>query len=179
MRTQSSSENTGWQNPPATNELAAIYIGRCLVDSDISPQDKEKVRKNLASFEGVNIVYPQNTADTLNIVVPEFPKFDEAMAQAIEDGQLESVSGGEGILALFGAIGIGFASAVGATTILAGGTIGAGAIAIGATIVIGTTVAGLAVGLGVAAGVGVGIAAGLGAFDGSGSGGDVGIGLVE
>ncbi len=146
---------------PATNELAAVMIGCDMTDSNVNMKDKAALKKLMASFEKVEVVYKQNTADELNIVVPDFPEFDRALQEMhLPEEQLESIVGGEGglvvlgtILTLIGSLGASTAAIFGVTV---GGTasvvVGAAVLTIGAVGIAGAVTA---VGLGVAAGVGV------------------------
>jgi len=154
---------------PTCNEMVAVLVGSDLVDSGVPESNKAALRKYLAGFEGIDVVYKQNTADEVNIVVPEYPAFDKWLAEMDEE-QLQSIVGGEGIIAgiisliAVGLTTLGAAVAMKVTGLAVTGVVGA---VIGTAIV--STVAG-AVGfsiLCVAAGVGVGIAAGVGAFDGN------------
>ena len=141
------------------NELVAVLIGADMTDKSVLAKDKAALKELMDRFEKVNVVYPQNTANEVNIVVPEFPEFDKALRQMhLSEEELEQVVGGEGALAIIlrglGAIGAGVAGIFGATV---GGT---AAVAIGVTVI---AVSALAV-AGAVTGVGVGIAAGVGAF---------------
>lgn len=154
------------------NEMAAVGIGKFLTDAATSAEDKARMEKVLTGFDQINIVYQQNTADAVHIVVPDFSDFDEAVSQAraLADKELEQVSGGEigwTVGMFFGTFGVAIASALSLNAVAAGGALGAGAIAIGAAVVLGSTAAGLTALAGVGAGIGVGIAAAVGAFDGN------------
>jgi len=144
------------------NELVAVMIGADMTDESVPEKDKTALKEMLGRFENVNVVYQQNTADEMNIVVPEFPEFDRALQEMrLSEEELEQVVGGEGALAVIliglGAVGAGFAGIFGAT--VGGGA----AVALGVTVIT-TAALGIA---GAVAGVGVGIAAGVGAFDNS------------
>lgn len=141
------------------NELVAVLIGADLTDESVPAKDKAALKELMGRFEKVNVVYQQNTANEVNIVVPEFPEFDKALQQMhLTEEELEQVVGGEGglaaILIAIGAIGAGVAGIVGKTV---GGT---AAVALGVAVIATAT---LTV-TGAVAGVGVGIAAGVGAF---------------
>ncbi len=178
---------------PLLNEIASIVIGLVLTSPDVSEEDKAAARKDMASLENLDIVYKQNTADELNVVVPYFPELDVVMRSMTEE-ELEQLSGGDIIASVvflvsgtlasigfacgfsgLGAVGIAAATTVGGFAL--GGTLGA--VAAGAAIVgaVGGIAAGVVAVVGAAAGVG--IAAGLGAFSGSGSGAPVNIGLAS
>lgn len=145
------------------NELVAVLIGADMTDESVPMEDKTALKEMMGRFEKVNVVYQQNTANEVNIVVPEFPEFDKALQEMrLSEEELEQVVGGEGVIAviltLLGVIGAGVAGVVGAKV---GAT---AAIAIGVAVVAAATAGiGLAVG-GVVGGIGVGIAAGVGAF---------------
>lgn len=155
---------------PACNELVAVLIGYDMSEPEVPVSDKAALKEFLGRFEGVDIVYKQNTADEINIVVPEFPEFDKWLsAMEMDEEYLEYIVGGEGIVA-----GIIALVSVGLTTIgaavamkVAGAAVGGvTAAVIGATVI---SSVGAAVGvtvLATVAGIGVGIAAGCGAFTG-------------
>ncbi|MDD9807465.1 MAG: hypothetical protein OXU34_04225 [Gammaproteobacteria bacterium] len=141
------------------NELVAVLIGADMTDKSVPMEDKAALKELMDRFEKVNVAYPQNTANEMNIVVPQFPDFDKALDEMhLSEEELEQVVGGEGVIAIIllglGAIGAGVAGIFGATV---GGT---AAVAIGVTVI---AVSALAV-AGAVTGVGVGIAAGVGAF---------------
>ena len=176
---------------PLMNEIASIVIGLVLTSPDVSEEDKAAARKDMASLENFDIVYEQNTADELNVVVPYFPELDVVMRSMTEE-ELEQLSGGDIIASVIFLVtgslaSIGFAcgfSGLGAAGIAAATTVGGfalggtlGAVVAGAAIVgaVGGIAAGVIAVVGTAAGVG--IAAGLGAFS-SGSSSPVNIGLV-
>jgi len=79
------------------NEIAAIGLGCILTSPDISSEDKGLIRKELARFEKLEVIYKQNTADELNIVVPEFPEFDDQMRklQPLSKEEMRQIAGGE------------------------------------------------------------------------------------
>lgn len=169
------SSTARYEAPPMVNEVAAIGIGKFLTDASNSVEDKAKVRETLQALEKVNIVYEQNTADVINVVVPDFEGLEANMAQALADADLEHIAGGEigiSIGLFFGSIGIGLAAVLGlkAVTCLGAGSVLAGVL--GAAVVIGSVGATVAA-AGAVAGIGVGIAAAVGAFEG---GSDVNVG---
>ncbi len=173
---------------PLTNEIAAVFVGRSLVHPDTAPEKRAEVEKQLASFEKFEVVYQQNTADEMNIVVPEFPELDVEI-QRLTEAQLSQLSGGDIVFAfLSSAVGLAIGSigvSLGVGSIMVGGTAASatfatiGAVAAGlaaCALVVGTGLAGAAV---VGTSIGVGIAAATGAFGGgAGGGSDVGVGLV-
>jgi len=177
---------------PFANEIAAIFIGRGLTHPDTTPEGRAEAERQLARFENFKVVYTQNTADTLNICVPEFPQWDKAV-EVMTPEELEKIAGGE----IFGAVSVGavgfFFAKIGAMlncgfalpAIAASATIYGVAVAskVSVTAIIaGVTAVGIIAGnvaLGVAAagaGIGVGIAAGMGAFDGGSSAVNIGHG---
>ncbi len=167
---------------PYLNEIAAIRIGRDLTNPDASPEARAEAKRVVELFEGFNAVYVQNTADEMNIVVPEFESWDKAM-RGMSDSSLEGISGGEGVVifgtlaGIFGGLGVAFGfgalSVSSATGAITGATVAA--VAAGVAITVALSAAAVLV-VGTAVGVGVGVAAGMGAF--SGSSGHVNVGLV-
>jgi len=160
---------------PMVNEMAAVVIGRALSDPGARPELEEAMLKSLASVDNLEVVYKQNTADELNIVVPDFPDFSTALRK-LKENELAAIHGGEIFGALSGMtlswigcqVGIGLIFGTGLT--LGGTVIGATSAATfaGALVVAGMLAmpSGLGViGATVASGIGVGIAAGLGAFN--------------
>ena len=164
------SSTAKYQPCPMVNEMAAVGIGKFLTDASTSEEDKTKCRETLASFEekGITTVYEQNTADVVNVVIPDFPGFEAGVAQALKDAELEQISGGEiGItIGMFvGWIGVTVAGAFGITAVTSLGAGSAIAATIGTLVLVGTVGAGLTVAAAAGAGIGVGIAAAVGAFD--------------
>lgn len=154
--------------PPMINEMAAVGIGKFLTDAATSAQDKAKMEQVLAQFNQVNIVHPQNTADVVHIVVPDYSGFEEAALQARElaDKDLEQVSGGEiGISAFFGTIGAGILTGVGLGAFVGTGMAGSLAIAVGATAVVSSMVIGGLVLAGAGAAIGISVATSMGVFN--------------
>lgn len=154
--------------PPMINEIAAVGIGKFLTDTATRAEDKATMENILAQFTQINIVHPQNTADVIHVVVPDYSGFEEAVIQAREltDQDLEQVSGGEiGISAFFGTIGAGILTGIGLGAFVGTGMAGGLAVAIGATTVISSFVIGGILIAGVGTAIGVGLASGLGAFD--------------
>lgn len=165
------------------NEIAAIYIGCGLTSPEADPKFKAALEDCLPRLENVDVVYKQNTASEVNVVVPDFPQYDNELRQLTEE-QMQKITGGAfeivGVVGVIGGIGVmligakgvtavGAAGAV-ATVTLFGTTIGVNAAAVAA----GALAAGLAVSTGLVAAaaaggaVALGIAAGAGAFSGSG-----------
>jgi len=162
---------------PLSNEIAAVFIGQGLTHPDTTPEGRAEAEKRLSQFENFKVVYAQNTADEMNVVVPYFPEL-ECELEKITEEQLEEVAGGE-IVLFVGPVGIFFAKI--------GVMVGVGSLSVGvcaaattglttvSTVVAGvaafSAVVGAAAGVigGAIAGVGVGIAAAVGAFDGGGS----------
>lgn len=142
------------------NELVAVLIGADMTDDSVPEKDKTALKELLGRFEKANVVYQQNTANEVNIVVPEFPEFDKALAEMrLSEEELEQVVGGEGVIAvILIALGVIGSTVAGIFTSKAIGV--TAAVAIGVAVVVAATV-GVA---GAVAGVGVGIAAGVGAF---------------
>ncbi|MDD9807873.1 MAG: hypothetical protein OXU34_06350 [Gammaproteobacteria bacterium] len=159
------------------NEIAAVGIGKFLTDVSASAEDKAKCREALATLgKDVNVVYQQNTADVVNIAIPDFEGFEAGVAQALKDADLEQISGGEiGItIGLFvGWIGVTVAAGLGISGVVAAGAGSVVAAVLGTAVLIATVGGGLAAIGAVGAGIGVGVAAAVGAFDG---GNDVNIG---
>lgn len=162
---------------PMVNEIAAVGIGKFLTDASTSAEDKAKCRDTLASWgKDVTVVYQQNTADVVNIAIPDFDGFEEGIAQALKDAELEQISGGEiGItIGLFlGFIGTTVASALGISAVVAAGAGSVVAAVLGAAVLVASVGGALTAIAAVGAGIGVGVAAAVGAFDG---GSDVNIG---
>lgn len=186
-------ENDGPVFPvPMINEIAAVVIGRALSDPDAGPELEEAMLKSLASIDNLKIVYRQNTADELNIVVPDFPDFSIAL-QRLKENELAGIHGGEIFGALSGAltgmtlswigcqVGIGLIFGTGLT--LGGTVIGATSAATFAGALVVAGMIAMPIGLSVigataAAGIGVGIAAGVGAFN-SNSGNSVNVAFAS
>ncbi|MDD9806073.1 MAG: hypothetical protein OXU44_03880 [Gammaproteobacteria bacterium] len=165
---------------PLFNEVAAIYIGCGLTSPEADPKFKAALEDCLPRLEKVDVVYKQNTANEVNIVVPSFPQYDGEL-QRLTEQQIEKITGGAfeivGIVGIVGGIGVmligaGGVTAVGATgsvasVMLFGTVIGVNAAAVAA----GAAAVGLAAGAGIVAAavvstaVGLGIAAGAGAFN--------------
>lgn len=146
------------------NELVAVLIGADMTDKSVPMENKAALKEMMSRFEKVNVVYQQNTANEVNIVVPEFPDVDKALQEMhLSEEQLEQVVGGEGIIAAI-LIGLGLIGSTVAGVFTAKAIGATAAVAIGVAVVVAATAGiGLAVG-GVVAGIGVGIAAGVGAF---------------
>jgi len=159
---------------PLSNEIAAVFLGRSLAHPDTLPKARAEAEKRLAQFENFNVTYAQNTADELNVVVPDFPDWDHKIDQITEE-QLAEIAGGE-LFVTVGVVGAFFAK-IGIMLSVGSGILGTGAagasIASASAIAAGVAASALVVGAGVlgtsvvATGLGVGIAAGLGAFDGN------------
>ncbi len=180
---------------PCVNEFASLYLGSSLVSPTAHPEMKAYVKETLSQMEErMSIRYEQNTADELNIAIPDSQILGDKRFQQMTEAQLEKISGGAfEIVALFTAIGTAMGVGIGVTGVTvatgaAGLTAGAAAAtftAVVTTTSLATTLAGLAVvgsvvagAVAVTAAVGVGVAAGLGAFSGGG-GGNVGVGLAS
>jgi len=172
---------------PLVNEMASVVIGKVLVSPDVPEKEREKWEEMLASFEKFEVVRPQNTANTVHIVVPEFGDFDKEFSRLMEmrDEDLRNIAGGEiwiggTLVGLIGTIGtsVGIGTAITASSICVGGAslsaLMAGIGIISAMVAL-PVVAGVLVS-GTIAGIGVGIAAGVGAF---GHDSDVNIGLAS
>jgi len=158
---------------PLTNEISAVLVGQGLTHPDTTPEARAEaeqcVTKIAAKFDNFTVVYAQNTADTVNICVPEFPDLDGAM-ENISEEELEQIAGGEAfvicttaitfalakiaVICGIGSLGGTFGTLTTLGTIVAGGCIAGGVMA--------ASVLGAGA---VAAGIGVGIAASVGAFD--------------
>jgi len=171
---------------PLFNEVAAIYIGGGLTNPNADPKFKAALEEYLPRLENVNVVYKQNTADELNVVVPSFPQYDSELQRLTED-QIEKITGGAfeivGIVGIVGGLGVMLIGAKGVTAIGAAGsiatvtlfgtTIGVNAAAVAA----GATACGLAAAAGLVAIAGVSAAVGLGlAAGGLAGGGPVNVG---
>jgi len=171
---------------PLSNEIAAVLVGQGLTHPDTTPEGRAEAEKRLSQFENFKVVYAQNTADELNVVVPYFPEL-ECEIEKITEKQLEEIAGGE-IMISVGTVGLFFAK-IGAMLSVGSGSVFVGLAALGSStgamatltgVLAGAAAVGLVAGniaLGVAAvgtGVGVGIAAAVGAFDGGGGSVNVG-----
>ena len=136
------------------NEYAAILIGAGLSNEETAPVVRKAVEQVAAQCPDLRITYVHNTADELNVVVPDYASVDDLMG-SLTDEQMDKVSGGLfeiiGLVAAF----VGVCAAVGGAIGVAGGGVAA-AVAGGA--VIGTAVA---IGAGAVVGVAVGIEAGV------------------
>lgn len=166
---------------PLSNEIAAVFIGQGLTHPDTTPEARAEAEGKLAQFENFKVVYAQNTADEMNVVVPYFPEL-ECEVEKITEKQLREIAGGE-IAISVGTVGLFFAKigamlSVGSTVsvfMVGASTAGVVTYATVTGVMAGVAAVGLVAGTiagvvgGVAAGVGVGIAAAVGAFDGSGS----------
>jgi len=161
---------------PLSNEIAAVFLGRGLTHPETKPEARAEAERRLTTFDKFKVVYAQNTADEMNIVVPCFPDLECEM-EKIPEQQLEEIAGGEIFLISVGSVGLFFAK-IGAMLSVGAGSIWIGTVAsTGAIVSLGGVMAGVAasalvVGAGligaatVATGLGVGIAAAVGAFDG-------------
>ncbi|MDD9868437.1 MAG: hypothetical protein OXU50_00840 [Gammaproteobacteria bacterium] len=167
---------------PLSNEIAAVFIGQGLTHPDTKLEARAEAEGKLAQFENFKVVYAQNTADEMNVVVPYFPELECEM-EKITEQQLDEIAGGE-VVIFVGSVGIFFAK-IGVMLGVGSLTVGVSAAATTGLTTVTTVLAGVAavgliagnVALGVSAvatGVGVGIAAAVGAFDGGGSGVSVG-----
>jgi len=166
---------------PLSNEIAAVIIGQGLTHPDTTPEARAEAEGKLAQFDKFKVVYKQNTADEMNVVVPHFPELEREL-EKITEKQLEEIAGGEIAISL-GAVGLFFAK-IGAmlgagsvTSVFMVGATTAGMVTYGTVtgVMAGVAAVGLVAGTitgvvaGAAAGVGVGIAAAVGAFDSSSS----------
>lgn len=155
---------------PMVNEIAAVGLGASLAN----PAARARMEPDmLSNFNDLEVVYRQNTADTMHIAVPNFSCIDEP-APELTDGELAQVVGGEILVsAIIGAIAaVGVAIGVGTvTTVVVGGVVGT--IVAVSSVVAGAAMLGLAAAVGVTAGtaVALGVAHGVGAFN-SGGGSD-------
>jgi len=155
---------------PMVNEIAAVGLGASLANPEARTRIEEDMRSN---FNDLELVYRQNTADTMHIAVPDFSCIDDTAAE-LSDDDLAQVVGGEILVsAIIGAIAaIGVAIGVGTvTTVVVGGVVGT--VVAGSSVVAGATMLGIAAAVGVTAGtaVALGIAHGVGAFNPGGGGG--------
>ncbi len=181
--------NEGRGTLPLINELAAIYLGAAKVSPEADSEFKTFLNENLNQFKDFNVIYKQNTANEVNVVVPDYLMLESQEFLVMTNSQLEKISGGAFEIAVFlgglgAALGVGtiITSASGAAVVgvvatgVGGVTIGYGiaSVAAGAAVIAAGVIAGGAV----LAGVGVGVAAGLGAFNSGGSG-PISVGLVE
>jgi len=115
---------------PITNEIASvIWAKKCASDRGFLARIQADVG---TAFEGstlpasMQVRAVQNTADTLNICVPDYRGLNDAAVNELSDEQMAGVSGGLfflfGLLGLIGTAGaIGAAAAVGAGAAAAGG----------------------------------------------------------
>jgi len=158
---------------PLSNEIAAVFIGEGLTHPDTKPEARAEAEEKLAQFENFKVVYAQNTADEMNVVVPYFPEL-ECELEKITEEQLDEIAGGE-IVLFVGPVGIFFAK-IGVFLGVGSLSVGVCAAATTGLTTVSTVVAGVAafsalvggaagvIG-GAIAGVGVGIAAAVGAFN--------------
>ena len=173
---------------PMVNEIAAVVIGRALSDPDAGSELEEAMLKSLSSVDNLEVVYQQNTADELNIVVPDYPDFSMALRK-LKESELTGIHGGEIFGALTGVtlswigcqVGIGLIFGTGLT--LGGTVIGATSAATFAGALVVAGMIAMPIGIGVigatvATGLGVGIAAGVGAFN-SGSSNSVNVAFAS
>lgn len=166
---------------PLSNEIAAVFIGQGLTHPDTKPEARAEAEGKLAQFENFKVVYAQNTADEMNVVVPYFPEL-ECELEKITEKQLQEIAGGEiaislGVVGLFFAkigamLGVGATTSVfmvGATTagLVTYGTVTGVMAGVAAVGLVAGTIAGAVAAVGT--GVGVGIAAAVGAFNSSSS----------
>lgn len=114
---------------PITNEIASvIWAQKCAADKGFLA----KIQADAATaFEGsalpssMEVHAVQNTADTLNICVPDYKAMNDGSLDEISDEQMAGVSGG--LFFLFGLLGlIGTAGAVGAAAAVGAGAAAAG-----------------------------------------------------
>jgi len=140
---------------------------------DTTPEARAEAEKCLAQFENFKVVYAQNTADEMNVVVPYFPDL-ECEIEKITEEQLEEIAGGE-LVIFVGSVGTFFAK-LGIMLGVGSGIFGAYvSVAKVTSVVAGVVAVGLIAGnitgavAAVGTGLGVGIAAAVGAFDGSDS----------
>lgn len=168
---------------PLINEIAAIHLGICLAD----PESKGKVENEiLKKLEKIDVVCKQNTADTVNIVVPDFECIDE-LSTMLSERELEQIAGGEGIIAAICAavasIGAAFGFGLGVGTLVSGGVVVGTTVAV-TSLVAGAGILALSASIGVTVGttIGLGVAHGMGALvgdSGGGGGSAVNIGLAS
>jgi len=169
---------------PLSNEIAAVLVGQGLTHPDTTPEGRAEAEKRLSQLDKFKVVYAQNTADEMNVVVPYFPDL-ECKIEKITEEQLEEIAGGELFISV-GTVGLFFAKiglmlgvsggAAGGIVTVTGASIGlfSGASAALGCVMAGVAASALVVGAGLAGaaivgtGVGVGIAAGVGAFGGGG-----------
>jgi len=119
-------QSTAGVHLPLVNEIAAITIGCGLTHPHADSSFKAAVEKNVAALAAsdskVRLVYAQNTPGELNVVVPDFPEIDKAVAQMSEE-DLAQVAGGElfigGIIA-FALGSIGATIGIGSVSLAAG-----------------------------------------------------------
>jgi len=166
-------QSTAGVHLPLVNEIAAITIGCGLTSPHADSSFKAAVEKNVAALAAsdskVRLVYAQNTPGELNVVVPDFPEIDKAVAQMSEE-DLAQVAGGE--LFIGGIIAFALGS-IGATIGIGSVSLAAGVGASLSAVIAGAVIVGGAVGAGIA---GVGTAIGLGVKTGhTGSEGGAGI----
>lgn len=145
---------------PLVNEIAAVTIGCGLANPHADPSFKAAIEKNVAALEAadtkVSLVYAQNTAGELNVVVPDFPQIDKVISE-MSEADLAQVAGGElfilGTIAFaLGSIGVGIG--IGSVSLAVGVGASLSAVIAGAVVVGGIVGAGIA-GIGTAIGLGV------------------------
>jgi len=114
---------------PITNEIASvIWAKKCAADRGFLT----KIRADVATaFEGstlppsMQVRAVQNTADTLDICVPDYRGLNDAAVNELRDEQMAGVSGG--LFFLFGLLGlVGTAGTVGAAATAGAGLAAAG-----------------------------------------------------
>ncbi len=164
---------------PLSNEIAAVLVGQGLTHPDTTPEGRAEAEKRLSQLDKFKVVYAQNTADEMNVVVPYFPDL-ECELEKITEEQLQEISGGEIAISL-GTVGLFFAKvgamlSVGSTvSVFMVGATTAGMVTYGTVtgVMAGVAAVGLVAGAvagavaAVGTGIGVGIAAAVGAFDGN------------
>lgn len=127
---------------PAINELvAALLADTCRRDENFRAEFCKDAKKTFADrgaslADEIDVRLVQNTADTVNVVLPCYENFDEAFSN-LTDEQLRAISGGEIFVTLAFAIGgaltaIGTAVGVGGAGALTTGALVVGAVAAGA-----------------------------------------------
>ncbi len=174
---------------PMINEYAAVVIAQRLMDGETVERTRNSVEETLALVPHVKVVYEQNTAGELNIVVPgySYMRPEAPIVMEMTDEQLAAVSGGDvifgGLAALFTSIGLAVGVGSAYATIGAGGAVTVSLTAtalttfVGGLIVVGSMAVGYGLAAGIAAGIGVGISNAIQA--GAASSSPVNIGLAS
>lgn len=137
--------------PPANEVIAAMASHLASQDPAVSealladPQSAYEKAAGKPPPAGLNIRAVRNTADEVNLPIPAYETLDEAVARALQDSEVQKISGGfEIIVVVFAGIGTAIGAGAGAASVLAGATVVAGGAAAGAAVVGGAVGGGVA-----------------------------------